>query len=68
MMKGSLIASQPNRTPDVLDSNLMSAYLVGDEAKQMPRIGMIRLDRENLPVSLLGGLQPTGLMVLASNR
>ena len=29
---------------------------------------MIRLDRENLPVDLLGSLQPAGLMVLDRNR
>ena len=34
----------------------------------MDRIGMIRLDRENLPIDLLGSLQPAGLMVLDRNR
>ena len=34
----------------------------------MNRIGLIRLDRENLPVDLLGSLQPAGLMVLDRNR
>ena len=29
---------------------------------------MIRLDRENLPIDLLGSLQPTTLMVLDRNR
>ena len=29
----------------------------------MEGIGMIRLDREDLPIDLLGGLQPTALMV-----
>ena len=29
---------------------------------------MIRLDRENLPIDLLGSLQPAGLMVLDRNR
>jgi hypothetical protein len=42
--------------------------LVGDEAKPMPRICMLRLDREDLPTDLLGSLQPTGLMVLDRNR
>ena len=31
-------------------------------------IGMIWLDRENLPVHVLGSLQPAGLMVLDRNR
>ena len=29
---------------------------------------MVRLDGENLPIDLLGGLQPAGLMVLDRNR
>ena len=42
--------------------------LVGNHAEKMQRIGMIRLDRENLPIDLLGRLQPAGLMVLDRNR
>ena len=42
--------------------------LVSNHAEKMERIGMIRLDRENLPIDLLGGLQPAGLMVLDRNR
>ena len=34
----------------------------------MPRIGLIRLDRENLPIDLLGRLQPAGSMVFDCNR
>ena len=42
----------------------MFAHLGSNHAEKMERVGMIRLDRQNLPVDLLGGLQPTGLMVL----
>ena len=46
----------------------MLAHLVSNHAEKMERIGMIRLDRENLPVDLLGSLEPAGLMVLDRNR
>ena len=67
-MEGSLIPFQPDRPSNVLDGNLVLARLVSNHAEKMPRIGMIRLDRENLPVNLLGGLQPAGLMMLDRNR
>ena len=63
-MEDGLIAGQPDRMPDALHSILMPARLVGDEAQQMPGVGLIRLGREDLPADLLGGLQPAGLMVL----
>ena len=43
------------------------AHLVSDQAQQMDRIDLIRLDRQYLPIDLLGGLQPTGLMMLDRN-
>ena len=46
----------------------MLAHLVRNHAQQMERVGMIRLGRENLPIDLLGSLQPTALMVLDCNR
>ena len=67
-MEGSRIPFQPDRPSNVLDGDLVLAHLVGNHAEKMERIGMIRLDRENLPVDLLGSLQPTGLMVLDRNR
>ncbi len=44
------------------------AHLVSNQTEKTPRIGMIGLDRENLPVDLLGGLQAAGSMVLDGNR
>jgi hypothetical protein len=44
------------------------AHLVSQQAEQMPRIGMIRLNLQNPPLDLLGSLQPTGLVVLDRNR
>ena len=67
-MEGSRIAVQPDRPSNVLDGNLVLARLVSNHAEKMPRIGLIRLSRKNLPIDLLGGLQPTGLMVLDRNR
>ena len=46
----------------------MVARLVGDEAEQIDRIGMVGRGREDLPVKLLGDLQPTRLVVLDRNR
>ena len=68
VMEGSHIPFQPDRPSNVLDSNVVLAHLVGNHAQQMQRIRMIRLDCENLPIDLLGSLQPTGLMVLDRNR
>ena len=46
----------------------MIARLGGDYAEEMERIGLIRLNRENLAINLLGRLQPAALMVLDRNR
>ena len=51
-------------TLDVLDRRRVLANLVGDNSQQVQGIGMGRLDRENLPVDLLGDLQAAGLVVL----
>ncbi len=59
---------QPDRPLDALDGGLVLARLRSNHAEKMERIGMIRLDRENLPIDLLGSLQPTALMVLDRNR
>ena len=67
-MEGGPAPFKPDRPRDVLDGDLVLARLVSDHAEKMPRIGMIRLDRENLPVDLLGGMQPAGLMVLDRDR
>ena len=67
-MEGSRIAFQRDRPPDVLDGQLVLADLVSDQAEKMQRIGLIGFDREDLPIDLLGGLQPPGLMVLDRNR
>jgi hypothetical protein len=41
----------------------MVAKLSVDHAEQIPNIGMVRFDRENLPVDLLGFLQAAGLVM-----
>ena len=50
------------------DGSLVLARLVSNHAEKMEGIGLIRFDRENLPVDLLGSLQPATLMVLDGNR
>ena len=68
VMEGSRIPFQPDRPSNVFDGNLVLAHLVSNHAEKMERIGLIRLDCENLPIDLLGSLQPAGLMVLDRNR
>ncbi len=53
---------------DVCDGYLVFPHLVSNQAEEMRRVGMIRLDCENLPVELLGRMQPTALMVLDRHR
>ena len=67
VMEGSLGPLQPDRPCNVLDGNLVLAHLAGDDSKQMQCIGMIRLDRQDPPIDLLGQVQPAGLVVLKGN-
>ena len=63
-MESSDIPFQRDRSSNVLDSNLVLAYLVSNHAEKMNRIGMIRFCPQNQPVDLFGSLQPAALMVL----
>jgi hypothetical protein len=63
-VEGSHIPLQPDRTSKVFDGRPVLALLVSHHAKKMNRVGVIRFRLQDLPVDLLGGLQPTGLMVL----
>jgi len=47
---------------------LVLARLVSNHAEEVNRIGMIRLDREDLPVDRLGSLHSPALVVLDRNR
>jgi hypothetical protein len=67
-MEGGRISLQPDRPSNVFDGHLVLAHLVSDHTEKMDRIGMIRVDRKNLPINLLGGWKPTGLMLLNRNR
>ena len=67
-MKDGHISFHPDRPSNMLDGKIVIAGLGGDHAEKMQRVGMTRLRLENLPIDLLGGLQPTGLMVLDRNR
>ena len=46
----------------------MLPHLVGNHAEKMNRIGLVRFRLEDLPIDLLGSLQPAALMVLDRNR
>ena len=67
-VEGSRIPVQGNRPPNVFDGALVFTQLVGYHAEKMDHARVIRIDGENLPVDLLGGLQPSGLMMLDRSR
>ena len=67
-MKSGLDAIQPDGPLNGFDGDLMLAHLQSHHAEKMERVGLIRLDRENLPIDLLRSLQAARLMVLESNR
>ncbi len=67
-MEGGYTSTERDRPSNVLDGNFVLAHLVSHHAEKMNGIGVIRLDRENLPINLLGGLQPAALMMPDRNR
>ena len=50
------------------DGFVALARLVGEQAKQMDGIGLIRFQLQDSPIDLLGGLQPATLMMPDRNR
>jgi len=46
-----------------LNREFLPARLVRRDAQKMPGIGVVRLDRKDLAIDLLGLWQPAGLMV-----
>ena len=56
IVEGCHIVPQADRPPDVLHGNLVLAHLGSEHAEKMDRVGLIRFDRENLPIDLFGGL------------
>ena len=63
-MEGRRGPVQSDGTSYALHGRLVLARLMGDHAQKMHRIGLIRIEREDLPINLLGRLQPARLMVL----
>ncbi len=55
-MEESHAALHPDRPFNVLCGVLILARLAGDHAQKMKGVGMMRLDREDLPIDVLGGL------------
>ena len=68
VVEGSHVLFQSDRPLNVLDGSLVLADLVGNHAEKMDGVGVIRLGGENLPIDLLGSLQPAALMVLDGSR
>ena len=67
VVKDTFVPLQLNRSFNVLDGDFRLAHLVSSHAKKMHRVRLIWVDRENLPIHLLGFLQAAGVMVLDGN-
>ena len=52
----------------MLDGHLVLARLIGHHPEKMNCVSLVRIDGENLPVELLGGLSTAGLMMLDGDR
>ena len=52
----------------VFDGNLGLAHRGSNHAEKMERIRVIRFNLQDLPIDLLGSLEPAALMVLYRNR
>ena len=51
-----------------MDGIFRLAHLARNHTEKMDRVGLIRFNLQNLPIDLLGSLQPSALMVLKGNR
>ena len=67
-MVGGSVRADRRGTGNVLHGGLIPAQLSGQYAQKVQRVGMLRLDFQNPPVDLRGGLQTARLVVLESNR
>ena len=63
-MVGNGSPIQANCPTNAFDGNRVFARLVGNHSEEMDGVGMVRLGGEDLPVDLLGRLQPASLVVL----
>ena len=67
-MENSFIPPQRDRSANGLAGSLRPAQLRGDDAQQVQRIGIVRIDGQKLAANLLGVCQPPRLLVLNGNR
>ncbi len=68
VMEEGHAALQGDRPLNVLDGKVVLARLESDQPQKMNGVGMIRLHLQDLPIDLLGRLQPAALMVPDRNR
>ena len=59
-MEASVRPIEGDCPSNALDRGVVLACLMGNQAQQMPRVRLVRLDGEHLPVDLLGSLQLLG--------
>ena len=67
-MESRLTIFELNRLLDQLDGLIVLASLVGDDAKQVEGLGLIRLSRKDASVHSFGRVEPPGLVMRESQR
>ena len=63
-MRCGVIRAESDGLTNPLHREIMAAGLVGDDAEVMPRVGVVGLRGQDLPVKCLGVLETSGLVVL----
>ena len=63
-MSGGIIGAQDDGPPDPLHREVVAADLVSHKPEEVERVGVVRLDREDLAIKRLGLRQSSGLVVL----
>jgi len=63
-VKGRFISIDFDGATNVVDCQLVFAHLGSDDAEQMQRIGLGRINGEDFSVQQLCGMPPAGLMML----
>jgi hypothetical protein len=62
------ISVDTDRASNIFNGNLVLSPSGSDHAEKMERIGLIRLDRKDLPIDVLGSMEATVSIVLDCNR
>jgi hypothetical protein len=63
-MKPSCIRIQPNGSLHVFERDIVLSHLMGEQAEEVNRLGVMRIGLQDLSIDLLGGLEAAGFVVL----